>query len=327
MVEILDSIAPRHVVNRALKEAEITRDLLRVGAGFIPYLTEAIILESMARSLGERELGALIGQRFNYDGYQAFAEYVLGAPDLCTALVRSRRAIPLLHTGATFNLRQSGENLVFGYRCGLEHAVGYRHLSDGAIFLITHVFHHFLGADWRPAWIELAGDRRQDVSGLEDLTETRIHTGAEILAIGVATNDLFATNPAPPSVDKVVTLSELPSLMGVRQPKTTADMVKEVLRAHLVLGDVSADGVARRLNLGRRTLQRALIAEGTTFRELRNNVIEARALALLSDSDIKIDHIAESLGYTEPNSFRRAFRTWTGVSPTRFRRQNGQNGF
>lgn len=324
VVDVLDTIAPRHIVDRALREADVNRDLLRSGPGFLPYVTEAVIVESVARSLGEKNLGALTGQKLDYAGFGSFAKYVLAAPDLCDALVRSRRAIPLIHPGTDFSLRRSGDHLVFGFITGLERAVGHRHISEGAVFLITYVFRYFLGQDWRPAWIELAGTGPKDKTLLEDLTGTEVFTGADILAIGVPTEDLFAVNPLPPDPNEIVTLGELPSLMGVVQPRTTIDMVREVMHAQLVLGDLSEDSVARRLSMGSRTLQRALMTEGSSFRELRNDFIEARACALLSDSDVGIDQIARSLGYAEPNSFRRAFRNWTGVSPRQFRETRGR---
>lgn len=323
-IAVLDSIAPRNVVDRALREADLSRDLLRSGPGFLPYVTEAVVLETAARSLGERHLGAVAGQKFDYNGFEAFAKYILAAPDLSDALVRSRRAIPLLHTCADFSLRQSRGHLVFGYRTGLENAVGYRHLSEGAIFIITYVFRHYLGQDWRPAWIELAGDRGQDISRLEDLAETDVHAGGDMLALAVPPEDLFAPNPAPPCANEIVTFGELPSLLGVRQPRSTTDMVREVMRAQLVLGDLSEESVARRLSLGTRTLQRALMAEGVSFRELRTGLLKTRACDLLSGSDVAIDQIALSLGYAEPNSFRRAFRNWTGFSPGTYRRTFGQ---
>ena len=68
-----------------------------------------------------------------------------------------------------------------------------------------------------------------------------------------------------------------------------------------------------RLFIGPRKLQRALKAESTSFREVRERFLEARARALLAEPDISIDAVARSLGYTETNSFRRAFRKWTGL--------------
>lgn len=163
---------------------------------------------------------------------------------------------------------------------------------------------------------------RQDERRLEDIVGTEVRGGAEILAIGVPVEDLFAPNPDPGDARDTVTLADLPALMGVRPPKTTTDKVRDIMRAQLVLGGLSEESVASHLSVGKRTLQRALMAEGVSYRELRNQLIEARASALLTDSALSIDQIAASLGYSEVNSFRRAFRKWTGCSPARFLRQH-----
>lgn len=325
VVEILDTLASRRVVDRALREAGITRDLLRSDPIFVPYSIQAVIAESVARSLGERSLGAFTGQRFDYNGYQAFATYVLGAPNLSDALVRSRRAIALIHPGAEFSLRLEGENLGFGYRSGLENAIGHRHIKESAIFVITHVFRHFLGHEWRPLWIETDVSDQRDQTRLEDLVRTEVRKGGEVLEIGVPIYQLHAPNPEPIAVEDSLALSDLPALMGIRTPQTTTDLILDVMRAQLLLGDLSEESVAYRLSMGTRTLQRALMLEGVTYRELRNQLIEDRARALLAESEFGIDQIANSLGYSEPNSFRRAFRKWTGISPGQFRRErNGK---
>ena len=95
VVDILDGFVPRRTVNKALQSAGLDRKMLSEGAGFISYGAEAVILESVARMTGERHLGARVGQAFDYLAYGAYATYVLGAPDLRSALDRGRRALSL----------------------------------------------------------------------------------------------------------------------------------------------------------------------------------------------------------------------------------------
>jgi AraC-like DNA-binding protein len=144
---------------------------------------------------------------------------------------------------------------------------------------------------------------------LEDLVGTTIRRGAHLPAIAIRTSDLLVPNPRPPAPNEIVLLSDLPSLMGVAQPPTMEDVVTEALRTQLVLGDLSEEAVSDRLSIGRRKLQRALKAEGTSFREIRERFFAARARALLGEQNVTIQEIARSLGYSEINSFRRAFRT------------------
>ncbi len=68
-----------------------------------------------------------------------------------------------------------------------------------------------------------------------------------------------------------------------------------------------------------RTLQRRLAAEGTGFGALLREVREVRARTLLRRPSLPIEEIAWRLGFHDPDAFSRAFRSWTGMSPSGFR--------
>jgi AraC-like DNA-binding protein len=78
--------------------------------------------------------------------------------------------------------------------------------------------------------------------------------------------------------------------------------------------------VARALAVSPRTLQRRLESRGTTFGELRDATRLQQAMQHLRDPRIAIKEIAGLLGFSEPSTFYRAFRRWTGATPAHFRR-------
>ncbi len=77
--------------------------------------------------------------------------------------------------------------------------------------------------------------------------------------------------------------------------------------------------VARAFAMGPRTLQRRLRREHTSFAELLDSVRHQRALELLARSDMDLESISEALGFSDRRSFTRAFRRWTGMTPSRMR--------
>lgn len=77
--------------------------------------------------------------------------------------------------------------------------------------------------------------------------------------------------------------------------------------------------VASSLCMTSRTLSRKLAAEGTTFSDLLARVRHALALDYLRNTQLSMDDIAASLGFSDANSFRNAFRRWSGKSPTEYR--------
>jgi len=68
-----------------------------------------------------------------------------------------------------------------------------------------------------------------------------------------------------------------------------------------------------------RTLQRRLGDEGTTFRDVLADTRQELASSLLRESNRSITEIGRQVGFSEPAAFARAFRRWTGHTPTTFR--------
>ena len=83
--------------------------------------------------------------------------------------------------------------------------------------------------------------------------------------------------------------------------------------------------VAERLSLHVRTLQRRLADEQLVFRELLGECRRRRAMEALSSGQLSIAAIAARLGYSDAAHFARAFRTWTGRTPSSYRKTGGQS--
>jgi AraC-like DNA-binding protein len=78
----------------------------------------------------------------------------------------------------------------------------------------------------------------------------------------------------------------------------------------------SAATAASLYAVSRRTLYRHLKTEDRTFRQVTNEVRCEIACMLLAKSDLSLSQIAEVLNYAEHSAFTRAFRGWTGQTPS-----------
>jgi AraC-like DNA-binding protein len=81
----------------------------------------------------------------------------------------------------------------------------------------------------------------------------------------------------------------------------------------------SLSAIASELAMSERSVQRSLSEERTSYRELVDEVRKDLALAHLSRPGVSATDVAFLLGFSEPSAFTRAFRRWTGASPTQFR--------
>lgn len=93
------------------------------------------------------------------------------------------------------------------------------------------------------------------------------------------------------------------------------------IRRQLPAGSCSIDSIAADMNVSRRTLQRRLKERDTSFQQLLQQVKADLARKYLEDKSLSIIEIAMLLGYGDPSSFSAAFKSWSGLTPTEYRRR------
>lgn len=81
------------------------------------------------------------------------------------------------------------------------------------------------------------------------------------------------------------------------------------------------DKVASQLNITSRTLRRKLTKEGSSFQQLKDQARRDHAISLFDHHELTIAEIALQVGFTESATFSRAFKQWTGVCPSSYRKQ------
>ena len=112
------------------------------------------------------------------------------------------------------------------------------------------------------------------------------------------------------------------ALAGLSAKSGFADRVKAVLKRGLASGRPDIAHVARDLGVSGRTLQRRITEEGTTFRALVAEARQELGQHLLADPSADVAEVACLLGFQDTTSFYRAFRSWKGTTPNRWRERN-----
>lgn len=96
--------------------------------------------------------------------------------------------------------------------------------------------------------------------------------------------------------------------------------VRSSLIELLPIGCSSIEDVALKLGMSKRTLQRKLTEEKTTFQKQLNHTRELLAKNYIKNTDMVSDDIAFLLGYKDLNSFLRVFQIWTGMTITEYKK-------
>ncbi len=119
----------------------------------------------------------------------------------------------------------------------------------------------------------------------------------------------------------------LSALLPYLQANTPGRSKSDVTRVRSVIAErlkgqrPVAREVARELAMSLRAMQRLLKDNGTSFRQVLDEIRNQHAHGYLSSTSFSDSEISFLLGFEDPNSFYRAFRTWNGMSPSQFRQR------
>lgn len=110
-------------------------------------------------------------------------------------------------------------------------------------------------------------------------------------------------------------------LRSLYEQDNIAGQLKRMLVELMAAGEANADTACRALLLSRRTLQRRLRAEKTSFKKVLQEVRAVLAVNYLSDKRLNGLEVAMLLGYSSISSFTTAFKSWYDMPPAEYRQK------
>lgn len=121
-------------------------------------------------------------------------------------------------------------------------------------------------------------------------------------------------------------MNQCPYLLFI-QPKTDFSLTSDVKNLFKKAGQEgfpTVENTAAQLHMAKRTLNRKLKQEGTSFQKIKDLVRRDRAVNYLTRHSLSVTEVAEKIGFSDPAVFARAFRGWTGLSPREYRDKHSQ---
>lgn len=241
-------------------------------------------------------------------------------------LVDAARLMPLIDPCIDIGLEEAGDEVLYVCTIAEGQGVDDRFYHAEACFAVGYrlMLSVFKRYDMAPLRIEM----QHDGSAWLDAYHKHFGSGVEVLfnrprnLVAMPRAWLDLVNPAhSPMVHAQMERLAMARLVALPAIETFSARVLRFLDAEsgrrvLDLGDVAAQ-----LGVTTRTLQRRLVEENTTFQNLRDSVRYREASRLLCQRDCDIATIAATLGFSEPATFQRAFKGWSGLSPSEYRRR------
>lgn len=116
------------------------------------------------------------------------------------------------------------------------------------------------------------------------------------------------------SYEEYLVLARIPHCEGV------SARVMDALHQRVGRTELTIEQVASDLHLTKRTLQRRLQSQNTNFAQLRDDLRFNYAIKYLIDDNMSVDLVSRALDFSDRTSFTNAFKRWTGLSPSSFRK-------
>jgi len=191
--------------------------------------------------------------------------------------------------------------------------------DDGALALITRMCRLVYGDHFRLTAMNFKRETPRDIKPYFEYfgCELNFDQANNQLLIPLAIADEFLAGGDSELAllnDQVVTRR-----LALMDRNDIVTRVQSALMEQLPLGQVSDDSVASVLHMSVRTMHRKLTEASHNFRNLLVEMRRDLAEHYILDNSLTLTEISMLLGFSEPSSFSRAYKSWTGSAPSEAR--------
>ena len=298
-----------------LAHAGLAADVLDDVEARIPYRAIGRMLAEAARATGLPHFGLLVGAEWTPESLGPTGQVMRHCETVGDAVRMLSIYQRLNSDGGTAFVIERADGAVMGYAIYESGVEGVPQIYDVVMALAYRLITELLGTPWRPREVTFARSQPADPEPYRELFRAPLRFDRPHTALHLPGGLLDQPIPgADPNTHKLL----LAQLEAATAPHLILGL-RRALRLLLLHGNSSGDDVAHALDLHRRTLNRRLKAQGTTFQAILDDVRREVAMQLLRDTGVALDDVALATGYADPSTFVRAFRRWSGTTPAKWR--------
>ena len=298
-----------------LREAGFSLSLFESFDAQIPLRSQCELIERCARAVGCAHLGLLVGARCQLRSLGALGLLQKYSADVGSALRSLIRFQRYQVAGGEIALREAGDEVFLSYRIGEVSARD--HLENVVVAAMCAVLRVFLGAAWNPSRAVFSYPAPRDAAPFHQFFSCPVAFSSDASGL-VFHQSHLPRRLAQYDPDLCDYLCRQLAQFAPLGEKIAAQVLK-LLQSAIPSGVVRSEQIADLLGVHQRTLHRRLRDSGTNFQELLDRARYGLARRLLDETPMTVGKIAETLGYSEPSAFVRAFRRWSGATPNEWR--------
>ncbi|MEH6567750.1 MAG: AraC family transcriptional regulator ligand-binding domain-containing protein [Halioglobus sp.] len=307
---------------RLLQGTGLPRSILMPGdEAHITAQQQMRVLDNAQHILGAPDFGLRLGRRLQPASHGPMGYMVLSSPDVLTALESFADFLPVRLPFSAVKIAVENEWLQCSLELKIDANSGVRRLLQECFALmIQSVVESVLGRELLEAQIALTHDKPAYHAKYDDYLHAPVQFSAPVNLFQVPIALARSSNAAGHSESYAVARDLCRTLLE-QMPDTAMSTGRRVERLLLSspMGSLTADDVARAMFVTKRTLQRRLDQEGTSYRGITEKLYAALADRHLREPNLTVETVAILLGYNDTAAFRKAFHRWYGQSPGEYR--------
>jgi len=299
-----------------LAEAGVSLKTLQSPTARCPLALSLRLWQVAIAATQDPAFGVKVASHIKHTTFHALSYGISASSTLKEAFERAQRYCHLASDAVDYEFARCGAEYHFTIAPAEELC---DETVDAVVGAYLRMCRSLIGRDYVPLRIELRRPRPAKIEDFQkllraplvfDAPQTRLVFDCESFE-----RPLDGGNPELARHNDAIALQYLSQL----ERDNIEARVREVLTHRLARGEPAQEEVADILNMSARTLQRKLGDAGTTYKEVLNDTRHDLALAYLSAPRHTVSDVTFLLGFSTGSCFTRAFRRWTGQSPSAWR--------
>jgi len=244
----------------------------------------------------------------------------LASTSLRSALERLQRYARVIHEKGQVEIYYRQDGLVVSVHVDAPRVRDYQRDSSN-LAILTRMCRFVAGDKWNPKLVTIAYPPPEETSYYFEYFRCPVEFNAEQNSVHIdreqAEKRLSGSNKQLAKLNDHIVVRYLAS----RSKNDIINRVKTAILENLGQGSVTETTIAQALHMSARNLNRKLSAENTSFKALLLEIRSGLASQYINDATLTLTEISYQLGFSEISSFSRAYKRWTGQSPSEARKE------
>lgn len=304
---------------RLLKQTKVPIFALENPEALVPLYQTFDCAEKAARTQGIEDLGVVVGQKTQPASMGVFGKILSQSLTLYDLLNTIVLMVPTHNSGVRMWVTEETNQVWLHHQFTHSSSHENQQAQYFACMMYAKMIQLATGSNWHPTELHVQAGNLKSLVNLELFSDTKISFNQPNNAIGFPKSLLIRRLKRPEDWDLSQHQQDCASLKASAPDPNFTVSLRQLLQSLLRDGHPDVEIAAAIVGMSTRSLQRRLAGEGLSYSRLVDQVRFNLAADLLKDPSTHLIEIAFELGYTDAANFTRAFRRWTGTTPSQFR--------